>query len=159
MSACLLAARLPDRPEALERLLGMIRRRALPVERVSVARCSDGSIEVILRHNGEHTHRIRSELSLLFDVEKLASIPEERALGTRELVVVRVGNKAVWPDVHLRVLEEGPSESVFELTGTPAELDDVLSSLDSQGVLARSVRSGEILFPVATSSRKVEQDQ
>lgn len=155
MNSGLLVARLPERPGALERLLGMLRRRALPVQDLSIARSGDGHIHVFIRQESSVVDRTAAELSLLFDVEGVSFVPAERAREARELVVARVRKGGDRPPIACRVLEESPTETVVEITGTSSEIDRALALWDAQGVLAGSVRTGEILLP-ATSSRKVE---
>ena len=150
----LLIARIADRPGALERLLGTIRRCALPVERVSFAKRDDDSIEVALRHRDDDGDRTRRELSRLFDVLELTLVSSEDAEGARELAVARVSNRAAMPDTDFRVLDQTASGTVIELTGTPHELDEALTRLKEQGALDGSVRTGELL-PL-TAARKAE---
>lgn len=184
MSEALLLARLHDRPGALERAIGLVRRRAHGIHRMSVAsaRCQDISgvstpgldggpsparqprvIELVLRVDESRTPRERVQRDLL----SLEDLIEVRDLGgsepslTRELLLAWVR-----PDAAPRATGRGHvvavSETGFllEATGSPAEIDALLAQLDELGAVAASVRSGEIAAPaLAGGARGLDAEE
>jgi acetolactate synthase small subunit len=152
VSHALLLVRVQDRPGALERVLGLIRRRVLAVRRLSVS-LGDGGLEVALRVDETKTpsDRLRAELASLTDVSSVTAEPERR---TRELAVARLrAGGAVPPATPARpgetwrVLANGAEGIVVEITGSPEEVDAALARLRADGVLSSAMRSGEVALP------------
>ena len=144
MSHLLLLVRVADRPGALERVLGLIRRRVLAVRRLSLS-VGDGVLELALRVDETRmpSERLQAELASLTDVVDVTAEPARR---TREMAIVRLrggvpaGN--AW-----RVLSNGSDGAVVEITGTPEEVDAALARLRAEGVLSDAMRSGEVALP------------
>jgi acetolactate synthase small subunit len=143
----LLQLRVADRPGALERVLGTVRRKALAVHRLSVHTADDGVQEVVLRFDGSRTpaERMMAELAALHDVREVRPL----WLGggpTREMALARLHGDH---DGHEggRVLQRGPNGVVVEVTGEPAEVDRILDDLRARGALAAAVRTGEVVVP------------
>lgn len=69
----LFRVRLRDRPAALERFLGLVRRRELAVDRLSVNPGPEGLVEVRFRLDEARTppHRLAGELEVLVDLATL----------------------------------------------------------------------------------------
>jgi acetolactate synthase regulatory subunit len=65
MTEALIVARLRDRPGALERALGLLRRRAFAVRQLSVDAAGDGIVELVVRVDESRTPRERVRLELL----------------------------------------------------------------------------------------------
>lgn len=80
---------LRDRPAALERFLGLVRRRCLAVERLSVNPGPDGMLEVRfhLDENRTAPARLEAELEALVDLARL-----ERLAGAGESIAGRTHN-------------------------------------------------------------------
>ena len=70
MSQFVLVARLQDVTGSLERLLGLLRRRALPIGSLSLYQAEDDILEVVLRFEDLDTpeDRVAAEVSSLYDV-------------------------------------------------------------------------------------------
>lgn len=146
MSHVLLVVRVVDRPGALERVLGLLRRRVLAVRRLSLA-AGDGVLELALRVDETRTppERLRAELSSLVDV---VDVVDGVAVPTRELVLAHLKSGARPPAGEAwRVLDHGPGGSVLEITGSPDEVDAAVARLRADGSLVRSARSGEVVVP------------
>jgi acetolactate synthase small subunit len=144
----LVLLRLHDRPGALERVLGAIRRKVLAVRRLSLHAPADGLHEVVIRFDpgGTPEERIMAELGSLYDVHDIRTLPADPDMPTREMALahVRTGRD---PDVVGRVVGRGPEGVVVEVTGTPAEIDDALDRLRASGDLTAAVRTGEVVVP------------
>ena len=69
MSQFVLVARLQDVTGSLERLLGLLRRRALPIGSLSLYQAEDDILEVVLRFGDLDTpeDRVAAEVSSLYD--------------------------------------------------------------------------------------------
>jgi acetolactate synthase regulatory subunit len=85
MTEALIIARLRDRPGALERALGLLRRRALAVRQLSVDAAGDGVIELALRVDETRTprERVRLELLGLVDLLEITDAAAQPATETR----------------------------------------------------------------------------
>jgi acetolactate synthase small subunit len=146
VSHLLLLVRVADRPGALERVLGLIRRRVLAVRRLSLS-VGDGVLELALRVDETRTpsERLRAELASLTDVVDAAAEP---ARHTREMAIARLRGGAPAGDAW-RVLSNGSEGggAVVEITGTPEEVDAALARLRADGVLSGAMRSGEVALP------------
>lgn len=144
-----LLVRLRDRSGALERTIGLVRRRAFAVRRLSVAGADDGVLELVLRVDGREADvdRLRDELLGLVDV--LEVDPVAGGAGeTRELLIARVpGEPPELPAAPGRVTRDVSGGTVIELAGRPDELDAVVARLRESGVPFRATRSGEVAMP------------
>jgi acetolactate synthase small subunit len=149
-----LAARLRDVPGALERLLGTLRRRAVPIERLSVSHHATDGLEVVLVM-GEAAitpERVVAELSHLRDVESVSPVDGALAGETRELALARLlePNESWPPELH-QLIGRARGGEVVELTGTPSEIDEALKLMKESGALSGVSRSGEVLPPGNTT--------
>jgi acetolactate synthase small subunit len=140
-----------DRPGALERFIGHIRRRVIPVRRLSIATAHDGAIAIVLRVDTGRTplSRIIAELQGLADLSAITPTADA-AESTRELVLVRVRVTGDIPVIG-RVLDRDADGAVIEITGAPGDIDSALRSLRESGVVHGFVRSGEIAAPPITT--------
>jgi len=147
VSDLVLLVRLRDGPGVLERLLGLLRRRVLPVRTLSVYRSEAGLQEAAIRFDRVGSpERVAAEIAALVDVVSVRRLPS-RALGdAREMAVARTrGPVGAWPETrHGSLTHRGDA---VELTGTPAEIDRALRLMTERGVLAGAARSGEIFPP------------
>jgi acetolactate synthase small subunit len=151
----LLLTRVRDRRGALERVFGLIRRRALRARRVSVTTASDGVLELVLRVDADERARVRlaRELNGLHDVIDITELGATATVLTRELALAHVavvpGHPASWP-----VLATAGDTELLEITGTPEQIDDTLTRLQLSGVLRSFVRSGEVAEPYSLRARR-----
>lgn len=145
MSERLLLVRVADRTGALERVLGLLRRKVLAVEALSLAG-AEGVLEVALRVDEARTpcERLEAELLGLADVVDV----RDDEPPTREMVIARlkVGSGPP-PEDGWTVLSNGVDGAVVELTGSPQEVDAALARLRAAGTLAQVSRSGELALP------------
>ena len=127
MSQFVLVASLQDVTGALERLLGLLRRRALPVESLSFYQAEDNIREVVLRFGDLDTpeDRVAAEVSSLYDVLSVRR-PDQETVND--------------------VLQRQGSDSM-ELSGTPRAIDEALAYLQEQGLISGVSRSGEMFPP------------
>lgn len=152
MSEMPLVARLHDRPGALERAIGLIRRRAHGIHRISVAstRNHHPIIELVLRVDESRTprERVRRDLLALADLIDVRDLRNDVS-STRELLLAWIRSDAA---AHAggsgRIVTVSGTNSLLEVTGSPGEIDAVLARLDDVGALVASVRSGEVAAPV-----------
>ena len=149
MSQFVLVARLQDVTGSLERLLGLLRRRALPIGSLSLYQAEDDILEVVLRFGDLDTpeDRVAAEVSSLYDVLSVRRPDQASCDATRELAVVKTnGNlELLVPETVSDVLQRHSSDSM-ELSGTPRAIDQALVYLQEQGLISGVSRSGE-LFP------------
>lgn len=155
MTGAILLARVSDRPGALERLLGLARRRMLAVNRLSVG-FGDGTLDVVLRLDPSRTSpgRARAELLGLADVEDVTAFDDGLPGRTRELALadIRPDPGVALPTECMRLLSQESGGVTVEITGTPDEVDATLARLRAAGLLFRSTRSGEVILPAPTGS-------
>jgi acetolactate synthase small subunit len=145
-----LLLRVRDRPGALERVLGAIRRKVLPVRRLSLHEPDGGARDVVLRFDAGRigADRMLAELGALYDVEDACAITGPDDPATREMALVHLrGGDRPGPGAPGRVVRHGPDGVVVELTGTPAEIDGIIGRLRATGGVAAAVRTGEVVVP------------
>jgi acetolactate synthase small subunit len=150
MSEAPLLARLHDRPGALERAIGLIRRRAHGVLRMSVAAAPNGVLELVVRVDEARTPRarVRADLLALEDLIEVRDLADGGPPLTRELLLAWIQPAAApRATVAGRVVAFGPNGCLLEVTGSPDEIDALLARLDELGVVTASVRSGEVAAP------------
>jgi acetolactate synthase small subunit len=142
--------RVQDQKGALERVLGVLRRKALKVSPVSISRGPKGLMEVFLKttHPALPSHRVEPELASLTDVLEVQELGETGPLITRELALMRVspGSKPFLPE-GTRIVGTHPEGDLLEFTGTSNEVDAALTSLAGQRVLTAFRRTGEVPAP------------
>lgn len=150
MTEGLLLVRVHDRPGALERVLGAVRRKALAVRRLSLHAPADGRLEVVLRFDPERSplERMTAELESLFDVHDVRPVPDAPRPPTREMALAHLRASDDGTDETGRVVERGAAGVVVEVTGTPSEVDDILARFRDRGVLTSAVRTGEVVVPL-----------
>lgn len=144
-----LVARLWDRSSALERLLGLLRRRALQVRTLSVYRADERTLEVVVAFDSLQTShdRIEAELRELEDLEQISRFGHDEQDEGREMALGRTsGPVGDWPEACLHmVLRE--TDTRVELVGSPVQVDRARAFLTARGVLEASTRSGVMLAP------------
>ena len=150
MSQFVLVASLQDVTGALERLLGLLRRRALPIERLSLYQADDNILEVVLRFEDLDTpeDRVAAEVSSLYDVLSVRRPDQASCDAARELAVVKTHGdlEPALPEVVSDVLQRHSPDSM-ELSGTPHAIDRALAYLQEQGLITGVSRSGEMFPP------------
>ena len=150
MSQLVLVASLQDETGALERLLGLLRRRVLPLESLSLYQAENNILEVVLRFGDLDTpeDRVAAEVSSLYDVRSVRRPDQASCDATRELaVVITHGDlEPVLPETVSDVLQRHSSDSM-ELSGTPHAIDRALAYLQEQGLITGVSRSGEMFPP------------
>ena len=150
MSQFVLVARLQDVTGSLERLLGLLRRRALPIGSLSLYQAEDDILEVVLRFGDLDTpeDRVAAEVSSLYDVLSVRRPDQASCDATRELAVVKTNSdlEPLLPETVSDVLQRHSSGSM-ELSGTPRAIDQALAYLQEQGLISGVSRSGEMFPP------------
>jgi acetolactate synthase small subunit len=152
--------RVHDRPGALERVLGLVRRRAAAVRRSSIATGGDGVLEVLLRVDASRTpaDRLCHDLRGLYDVLDVREMADAPDAPTREMLLawVRPGAARGAPAT-ARVLAVETAGVLLELTGSPDEIDGVLARLGETGAVT-AVRSGEVAAPAPVPNTLPERN-
>ena len=150
MSQFVLVARLQDVTGSLERLLGLLRRRALPIGSLSLYQAEDDILEVVLRFEDLDTpeDRVAAEVSSLYDVLSVRRPDQASCDATRELAVVKTNGdlELLVPETVSDVLQRHSSDSM-ELSGTPHAIDQALVYLQEHGLISGVSRSGEMFPP------------
>ncbi len=150
MSRQFVVVRALDHPDTLERVSGLLRRRGFAVERLSSSFVGDDVIELVICIDGDKTdpERVRRELLTLHDVTGVeAGSP---SLETREFLLARLRSDTP-KDVSLE------REGVFEMIGSPREVDAALERLRSQDAIIGFVRSGEVAVPRASPPTRIKR--
>ncbi|HSB52875.1 MAG TPA: acetolactate synthase small subunit [Gemmatimonadales bacterium] len=138
---------------ALNRAIGIVRRRNLVVSSVSLGpstRIGVSRLTTIVATDESAVERMANQLRKMVGVLEVTVAPEADCI-TREHALVRVrvtpAELAALLDTaelyQARVVEESPSEVVFEATASPATLVSLLRALEPFGVLD-VVRGGAI---------------
>ena len=150
MSQLVLVARLQDVTGSLERLLGLLRRRALPIGSLSLYQAEDDILEVVLRFGDLDTpeDRVAAEVSSLYDVLSVRCPDQASCDATRELAVVKTNSdlEPLLPETVSDVLQRHGSDSM-ELSGTLHAIDQALVYLQEHGLISGVSRSGEMFPP------------
>jgi acetolactate synthase small subunit len=139
-----------DRPDTLERVSGLLRRRGFTVERLSSSFVGDNIVELVICLDGAKTdpERVCRELLTLHVVTEIAS--DSPPSESRELLLARLRTDTA---------SDASSErdSTFEMIGSPQEIDVVLERLRSQDAIIGFVRSGELVMPRASPPHKDQE--
>ena len=150
MSQLVLVASLQDETGALERLLGLLRRRVLPLESLSLYQAENNILEVVLRFGDLDTpeDRVAAEVSSLYDVLSVRRPDQASCDAARELAVVKTHGdlEPALPEIVSDVLQRHSPDSM-ELSGTPHAIDRALAYLQEQGLITGVSRSGEMFPP------------
>jgi acetolactate synthase small subunit len=150
MSQLVLVASLQDVTGALERLLGLLRRRVLPLESLSLYQAENNILEVVLRFGDLDTpeDRVAAEVSSLYDVLSVRRPDQASCDAARELAVVKTHGdlELALPETVSDVLQRHSPDSM-ELSGTPHAIDRALAYLQEQGLITGVSRSGEMFPP------------
>jgi len=150
MSQFVLVASLQDVTGALERLLGLLRRRVLPIESLSLYQAENNILEVVLRFGDLDTpeDRVAAEVSSLYDVLSVRRPDQASCDAARELAVVKTHGdlEPALPEIVSDVLQRHSPDSM-ELSGTPHAIDRALAYLQEQGLITGVSRSGEMFPP------------
>jgi acetolactate synthase small subunit len=164
MNRLAVLATLSDAPGALERALSLLRRRALPIESLSVSHTVQGSLELSVRFGALTTPvaRVEAELLSVVDVMGVRRIATDGPSEARELALAQItGDVGPWPEAdHGHLTPRGAG--AVELTGSPNEIDRGLRLMSDRDVLAAAVRTGEIFLPEVPTghrSRPPEGDE
>jgi acetolactate synthase-1/3 small subunit len=150
------AVLLEDDPLALNRAVGIIRRRNLAVASVSVGpstRSGVSRLTCVVAADQASVDRMANQLRKMVGVLEAAVIPEADCL-TREHALIRVrvspADLARLLDTialfHATVLEESAHELVIEAAAAPPTLVSLMRAMEPFGVVDM-VRSGAIALP------------
>ncbi len=160
MSQRAFLVRVQDRTGALERLLGLVRRKALPIRSGSISWGGRNALEVFLRGElgDESPPRVEAELGSVLNVMDVQDLGAAEGLFTREMALVRVppGTGPFVPFAG-RLIHQDQDGDLLELTGTPEEVEAALAELARKKLLAAYRRSGAMPAPGGSTNRKGEQ--
>lgn len=154
-----LLIRVRNHPGALERVLGLLRRKDISILRLSFSLEEDGAWQMTLRMGQpvEKVARLAAEVGNLSDVTAVRSLPLAGGAGSRELALIRVeGGATLPPGITARLLRTDPWGSVLEFVGSPGEVTAQVDRLQGAGLRPRVMRSGEVPDPGAPSRRDPE---
>lgn len=153
MSRLVVVATVRDVAGGLERLLGLLRRRALPVDALSVYRTDPDLLEVAVRFGPLTTpeERVEAELTQLVDLVALRRVDGSASASAREVALATTrGAVGAWPESLIPVVRD-ETASVIELAGSPQDINRALEFMTDLGVLIGATRSGEIYPPNRSS--------
>ncbi|HLZ21470.1 MAG TPA: acetolactate synthase small subunit [Ktedonobacterales bacterium] len=155
----LVIVRLQDRPGAMERVLGLLRRRAPAVTAVSFAPTEDpDELRVTIALRGAHAGiaHVVSQLRKLEDVRSAGATPAaktDREAVVRELVLVRVAcdtasRREIVDIAHLfgaRAVDVTGSSLTLEMSGDDDTIENLLRFLQPIGI-REIARTGKVLL-------------
>ncbi len=142
--------RLWDRPDTLERVSGLLRRRGFALRRLCSSFVGDDVVEFVICVDATKTDpdRVCRELMTLHDVIEVACATPLRE--TRELLLARLRD-------HAGKSVPAASNGILEMIGSPEEIDAVLERLHAEGAVADFVRSGEVAVPKGLRTQEKDQ--
>lgn len=139
-------------PGALERVVGLLRRRRVPVDELAIAAAA-GRVRVTARVAGADVEQLRRQLVRLEDVRAVHDLgPAPDVLRETALVCVVASAdadavvSALCQGGRARLVDVTTGTRVVEVTDAPAAVDRVIDLLRPAGVLAVS-RTGPIALP------------
>jgi acetolactate synthase-1/3 small subunit len=155
MASWVISVLLEDDLLALNRAIGIIRRRQLPVEsfRAGPAAGSGATIlTLVLGADQAQVDRLAAQLRKMVGVREVV-VRAEEAVAVRELLVARVaverGREAALLDLlalyDAGLVADAAGEALVEATGSPPLLTSLLRALEPFGVLD-TVRSGPLVM-------------
>ncbi|HXG43824.1 MAG TPA: acetolactate synthase small subunit [Gemmatimonadales bacterium] len=153
MASWVVSVLLEDDLLALNRAIGIIRRRQLPVESFRAGPAAAPgvtSLTLVLGADRGAVDRLAAQLRKMVGVREV-TVGAEEAVAVRELLLARVaverGREAALLDVlalyQAGLVAEAAGEAVVEATGSPPLLTSLLRALEPFGVLD-SARSGPL---------------
>ena len=160
MSGNVFLVRVQDHAGALERVLSILRRKCLGMEKISLFPGPPEMYEILLKtsSSGPHPQRVKAELESLVDVREVRSLGGTAELPTREMALVRVppgsGPFLVGSG---RLVGQHPEGDLLEITGAPEDVDAALAELAGRDVLTGFHRTGEVPIPPGLPYKKGEK--
>jgi acetolactate synthase-1/3 small subunit len=141
---------------ALNRAIGVVRRRNLPIASIAVGPSQLGGVSrltLMVQGDQATADRIAQQLQKTFGVRDAAVFPADGAVS-REVALIKVRAAAadrpallaVVSGCGAAVVDEGPGVCIVQLTGEAADADACVRALERFGIL-EVARSGAIALP------------
>ncbi|MCX7900137.1 MAG: acetolactate synthase small subunit, partial [Methylocystis sp.] len=136
-----------NEPGVLARVVGLFSGRGYNIESLTVAEVAHAEhlsrITILTSGAPETIEQIHHQLERLVPVHRVTDLTMTKRAVERELAMIKVrgsgDNRAkaleLAEDHHARVLDETPESFVFELTGTPAKIDEFVDLMRPIGLV------------------------
>lgn len=149
MTETRLLVRLDRHTGAIERMIGLLRRRRFAVRRAAISFTDDDAVELMIRVDGDaDIPRLRAELEGLEDVRSIEELDHESTRFTREMVLAWIRpDAAVQATGAARIVAVTDGGCLMELTGSSEEIESTLARLRESGVISNVTRS-EVAAPL-----------
>lgn len=149
MSEARLLVRLARHTGAVERMIGLLRRRRFVVRRAAISFPDEDAVELIVRFDeSADVPRLLAELEALHDVRSVESLEGESSRFTREMALAWIRPDAtVRATGGARIVAMLDGNCLMELTGSPEEIETTLARLRESGVVSNVTRS-EVAAPL-----------
>ncbi len=145
-------AHVEDNPGVLERIASQFRRRSFNIVSVSAGHNAPGisCITVVVDSDKRKVDRVIASISKLVNVLQVQELGDRSAVA-RDMMLVKVASAGGGGAILRRLIEAGQGRAIdagekttsVEITGTTAELDDIIRELETHGII-EMVRTGAI---------------
>ncbi len=157
-----------DKPGALMRIVGMFARRGYNIDSLAVGPTErDDVSRITLRVDAEEhsLEQIEKQMHKLVNVLRVAELPPGESIE-REMALIKVSAQperraellALAEVFHARVADLGPEALVFEVVGSPEEIDSFEELVRPHGV-KELVRTGRIGLTRASDRKGIKRHQ
>ncbi len=134
-----------NHPGVLLRITSLFTRRGFNIDSLTVSPAGiDGYSRMTIRINGtdEQVEQFINQMMKIVDVKKAEVLPEETSVAS-ELILIKVNADtaakndilAVTSSYHASIINIGETSLTFRASGTPSQLDTLVSELSEFGIL------------------------
>ena len=126
--------------DVIGRVTGLLRRRQVLLEAISVSRTADGAnlqLTLVIRGDDEEAARVAKQLDRLIAVQHVENIVSRPHIA-RDLTLIKlaeVGDNRICDEYQARVLDESPGAMIIEASGEVHEIDSLTKQLEPLGIL------------------------
>jgi len=152
-----------DKAGVLARVSSLLARRGFNIHSLAVGPTADeGMSRMTIVVEAPELEQVKKQLHKLINVVKITELDPERSVE-REIMIVRVsagaGNRASVLEIgtifKATAIDVGPNSLTFQVTGTPAKLNDFLELVRPYGVIDMA-KSGRIALSREVKKRKLK---
>ncbi len=134
-----------NHPGVLLRVTGLISRRGFNIDSLTVSPAGlEGYSRMTMRINGDddQVEQFISQMMKIVDVKKAEVLPEQASVAS-ELILIKIRNEAqdqndilaVTAKYHASLVNLGEHSMTFRASGTPEEIDALVTEVQKWGIL------------------------
>ena len=134
-----------DHPGVLLRVTSLFTRRSFNIDSLTVSPAGkDGYSRMTIRISGDDSQveQFINQMLKIVDVKKAEVLPEDECVAS-ELILIKVSSAsgkqndilAVTSAYHASIVNIGDNSLTFRASGTPNQIDKLISELDQYGIL------------------------